>query len=489
LKREEILVLWPRKVPTLVSALPYRGFFMVAATAPREIRVLAPTGAMGSGFLESSFETAMALKPHVIGCDAGTTDGGPFYLGSGKTAFPRMAIKRDLRLMIIGARRLGIPLLVGSCGTAGGDVHLDFVRDIVEEIAREEGLKFKLALVHAEQDKAYLKDKLGAGRIRPLKPAPPISDEIIDGSRRIVGMMGDEPFLKALEMGADVVIAGRSSDTSMYCAIPNREGFDRGIALHAAKILECGTASVVQRKTPDCMMAFVREDHFVVRAMDPEMRCTPQSIASHSLYENADPFRLVEPAGTLDMTSSVYEQVADNAVRVSGSVFEPADRYTIKLEGAESAGFQTIIVGSTRDPFIIRQIDTWLTRLREKIAWRVKDVTKLEPGEYTLNIRVYGRDGTMGRLEPNPVPEGHELCLIFEATARTQELATTIASMTRHQALHLPIPEWSGLITGIACPYSPAYTERGEIYRFNLNHVVEPADPLEMFPIELVDVG
>src|SRR3546814_12712134 len=71
----------------------------------------------------------------------------------------------------------------------------------------------------------------------------------------------------------------------------------------------------------------------------------------------------------------------------------------------------------------------------------------------------------MGALEPNPVPAGHELCLIFEVTAPTQDLATTIAAIMRHQALHLPIPAWSGLITGIACPYSPAYTERGEVFR------------------------
>lgn len=460
-----------------------------AQSSQREIRVLAPTGALGSGFLESSFANAMALMPHVIGCDAGTTDGGPFYLGSGKSAFSRAAIKRDLRIMVIGARRLGVPLLIGSCGTAGGEPHLAMMGDLIDEIAREERLRFRVALVHAEQDKAYLKKRLGENRIRPLKPAPPISDAVIDGSRRIVGMMGDEPFLAALEMGADVVLAGRSSDTSMYCALPNREGFDRGIALHAAKILECGTASVVQRKTPDCMMAFIREDHFVVRAMDPEMRCTPQSIASHSLYENADPFRLIEPSGTLNMLGSVYEQVDNGGVRVSGSIFEPADTYTIKLEGAESAGFQTIIIGSTRDPYIIGQIDTWLARLREKIAWRVRDVTGLDADGYKLNIRVYGKNGTMGPLEPNDAPAGHELCLIFEATAATQELATTIASMTRHQALHLPIPEWSGLITGIACPYSPAYTERGEIFRFNLNHVVHPDDPLEMFPIDIVEVG
>jgi hypothetical protein len=46
------------------------------------------------------------------------------------------------------------------------------------------------------------------------------------------------------------------------------------------------------------------------------------------------------------------------------------------------------------------------------------------------------------------------------------------------------VPEWTGLITSIAYPYSPAEIARGPTYRFNLNHVVEPATPLEMFRIE-----
>src|SRR5258708_40268110 len=104
------------------------------------MRVVAPTGVMGSGFLESSFETALARKPHFIGCDAGSTDPGPYCLGAGKTAFSRAAVKRDLRLMLLGARRLKIPLLVGSCGTAGGDVHVAWAADILAEIAREEKL-------------------------------------------------------------------------------------------------------------------------------------------------------------------------------------------------------------------------------------------------------------------------------------------------------------------------------------------------------------
>lgn len=448
-----------------------------------ELRLLAPTGALGSGFLADSMERALKLKPHMIGCDAGTTDGGPFSLGSGKPSFPRAAVKRDLRLMLLGARELDIPLLIGSCGTAGGDPHLALVRDIVEEIAADESLSFKLALIHAEQDKDWIAEQWRQRNIAPLKSAPEIDEAAIYRSERIVGMMGIEPYLKALNDGADVILAGRSSDTSMFCVLPHLYGFPEGLALHAAKILECGTAAVVQRKTPDCMLATLRKDHFEIGPMDPDLEVTPQSIASHSLYENADPFYLIEPNGTLDTTQARYEVVDRRTVKVSGSLFIPAERYSIKLEGAELVGYQSLLIGGVRDPYILRQLDDWLDRILVKARLRVDDVMGLGPEDYHLLVRVYGRNGTMGDLEPLPF-EGHEACLIFEVTAKSQEQASAIAAMTRHQAIHLPISEWSGLITGIACPYSPAYMDRGALYRFNLNHVVFPDSPTAMFPIE-----
>jgi hypothetical protein len=458
------------------------------SSAESEIRILSPTGVCGSGFIESSFEKALTQKPDFIGCDAGSTDPGPGYLGSGRTAFPKDAIRRDLRLMLLGARRLGIPLLIGSAGTAGADVQLDRFCEQVKDIAAADGLKFRLALIHSEQEKPYLRQKLREGRIKPLHPAPEFNEATIDRSEHIVGMMGAEPFMRALDAGADVIVAGRASDTAIFAALPVMRGFPEGIAWHAAKILECGAAAVVNRKTPDCMFAWVRKDHFVIEAPDAGLRCTPQSIASHSLYENADPFKLVECSGTLDLTNSRYEAVSDTAVKVSGSEFIHAQRYTVKLEGAEKVGYQSILIGSIRDPFIIRQIDDWTARLTEKIRARVNMVygNRLKAQDYLFNIRIYGKNGTMGPLEPVKEIRSHELCLVFEATAPTQEMASTIAGITRHQALHLPIPEWSGLITAVACPYN--HLDRGAVYRFNVNHVVEPDDPNEMFPMELIAI-
>lgn len=455
-----------------------------------EVRVLSATGVCGSGFKESSLAAGMKRLPHFIGCDAGSTDPGPAPLGTGTPAFPRRAVKRDLRLMIKAARVANVPLLIGSAGTAGGKPHVALVRDIVLEVAREEGLRFKLALIQAEQDKAYLKNKLRGGRIRPLKPAPAFDEAVIDRAERIVGMMGDEPFLTALDQGADVVIAGRASDCAIFAGIPIRMGVAPGLAWHAAKLLECGSAIAVSRPSPDAIFVTFRDDYFDIEALDPDVRCTPQSVAAHALYENADPYRLVESSGVLDLTQASYEALDHRSVRVRGSMFEPAAAYTVKLEGAERVGYQSIVIGSVRDPYIIRQIDDWSDRLKGKLKARVVDVFDAATAEnYVFNLRIYGKNGTMGALEPVREIQSHEICLVLEVTAPTQEIATTIVSMARHQALHLPIPEWSGLITGVACIYSPAYLERGAVYRFCVNHVIEPDDPCEMFPIELMEAG
>ena len=161
-------------------------------STPDEIRILAPTGVCGSGFSEESFERGLAMKPRFIGADAGSTDPGPSHLGNGEPAFPRDAVRRDLRLMLLGARRLNVPLMVGSVGTAGGDVHLDWCYDILKEIAATEGLSFKLALIHAEQEKDYLKKRLREGRIKPLSPAPEFNESVIDRSAHIVGKLGTQ---------------------------------------------------------------------------------------------------------------------------------------------------------------------------------------------------------------------------------------------------------------------------------------------------------
>jgi hypothetical protein len=106
-----------------------------------------------------------------------------------------------------------------------------------------------------------------------------------------------------------------------------------------------------------------------------------------------------------------------------------------------------------------------------------------------FHIRVYGKNETMGPLGPVRDIPTHELRLLFEVTALTQKIASSIAAITRHQAIHRPISEWSGLIAGVVCPYYSAYLKHGAVYRFCVNRMVEPDDPYEVFPMDYEHLG
>jgi hypothetical protein len=211
-------------------------------------------------------------------------------------------------------------------------------------------------------------------------------------------------------------------------------------------------------------------------------------VASHTLYENGSPYELIEPNGTLFSDTAKFEAESDRAVRVSGSRFVPTAKTTNKLEGAELVGYQTIIVGGTRDPIIIRQLDSWLEGVEGTIRRRIDQVHGADlASKVQLGFRRYGIDGVMGSMEPTPVA-GHEVGVIVEITAPTQEMADSIGKAAAHVAAHYAVPEYSGLITALAFPYSPGELSRGPVYRFTLNHVVEPAHPLDPFRIETIDV-
>ncbi len=450
----------------------------------REIRVLAPTGVLGSGFREDSLERGMSWNPDFIGVDSGSTDSGPYYLGSGESHFADAAYYRDLRLILRAAGSAGIPAIVGSAGSAGANVHVDRIAGIVRQIAHDEGLSFRLGVIYSEQDPDYLIQKLHEGRVTPLRSAPPLNEDTIRKSTRIVGMAGVEPFIEAIENGAEVVIAGRSSDTSIFSAIPVMQGFNPAMVWHAAKILECGAAAVVRRKHPDPLFAVVRDNEFIIEPPNPDYYCNPVSVASHNLYENATPYDLIEPNGVLNTYAARYEAVSDRAVRVTGSTFESSERYTIKLEGAELVGYQSLILGGVRDPVILRQLDSWLAGLVEAVRGRLAAIygSGIED-RYRLDVRVYGKDAVMGPLESD-TSIGHEVGIVFQITAESEELARALIKSAGHIAVHYPVPEWTGLITSLAFPYSPAELHRGPAYQFNLHHVVEPGSPTEMFRLE-----
>lgn len=454
-----------------------------------EIRILAPTGALGAGFRETSLQRGIALRPDVIACDAGSTDSGPAYLGSGQPKLSRKAVTRDLRLLLRARGQLDVPLIIGSCGTSGRDAGVDLVAEIARQIAAEENLTFTLARIYSDQDGDDLVRRLDEGTITPLRPAPEIDADTLRRSH-VVAMMGVEPIEKALEAGAQVILAGRASDTALYAALPHLRGADPGLTWHAAKTIECGAACAIP-PSADGLFVYLREDHFEVETLDPALRLTPNSVAAHTLYENAHPFIVIEPSGILDTEQARYSAVTENRVRVEGSVFLPAGTYTNKLEGSALVGYQTIAIGGIRDRIVIERLPTLLPRARDYFADKIRDVFAgtLDPGDVHIDYRLYGQDGVLGRAEPEHDDTPREVGVLITVTAPTQETAHAVATFVAHSSAHLPIPEYDGLASTIAYPFSPPEIDRGPVYEFTLNHIALPADPCELFRTEFEKVA
>ena len=333
-----------------------------------ELRVLSVCGNLGYGFPEASLENGVARDPHFMGADNGSTDAGPYYLGSGDQLTKREQILRDLGFSLAAARRKKIPYVIGSAGTAGGDPHVDSVLDAMRELARRDGHRFRLAVIRSEMDKAFLKRAVREGRTRPLGKLPELTEEMVDESVRVVGQMGLDPFIRALEGGAEVVLAGRSCDTAIYAACAAVRGFDLGLAFHMAKIIECGAQCALPIGANDCILGTLREDHFELEPMNEGMRVTPGSVAAHMMYEQPDPYLFHEPEGTIDLGDSAFERIGERRVRVSGSRFTPAPKPTIKLEGARLRGYRAIAVAGMTDPRLIARLDEVEARVRDTVA-------------------------------------------------------------------------------------------------------------------------
>ena len=452
------------------------------------VKLIAPTGVLGVGFSYRSFRQALAHDVDVIGCDAGSTDWGPYHLGTGTSWSGRDQTRRDLEILLVGAREKNIPLLIGSAGFSGSDDALDWTRDIVLEIARERGLSFRLALIRTEVGPGWIEDKVAGGRVAGLDGRPPLTADSVREATRIVAMMGPEPFQHALAHGADVVLAGRSSDAAIYASVPLSRGVPPGNAWHLGKLIECGNAISEPVAAGACIVGTVDDDGLTVTPALDGVRCTPQRVAAHMLYENASPYLLREPPGILDTTNAVYQQLDDDVtVRVSGATFRP-EPYSVRLEGVTKLGYRSMCLAGLRDPAVVGDIDHYTGEIRRLLDRSAPRRFGVSPGDYTLEFRRYGLDAVLGPLETAPRDHAYEIGLVTEVTASTQALAHQLVAASMPYLMHGVHVDGTRHSANAALAYSPAVADLGPVFRWSVWHAAELDDPLEPFRFEYLDV-
>jgi len=450
------------------------------------IKVLVPTGSLGAGAREEEVRYGIAQGAQVIATDAGSTDSGAAYLALGISKNNKGSVKRDLKILMQAAHAAKIPIVVGTAGQAGGDKNVDWTRDIAVEVARELGIRPKIALLYSELSKDAVKAKNAAGRVRALAPAGPLDEETIDACDHIVAAMGPEPFIAALQAGADIVLGGRTTDTAVLACYPIMKGAPLGPAWHAGKIGECGAQCTIKTAEGAGVLLTIDEGGFDVEPLSTVNTCTPHSVSAHMLYENSDPFLLTEPGGVLDVTATDYQQLDARTVRVTGSAWRPQP-YTMKLEGASSGRFQTVMLVGIQDPVVLRNLDAFHDRMLDRLNHRVRTTIGEAAGDFHISLRLYGWNAVTGEKVPEGTPPPREVGVLFVATADSQEMATQIAKACNPWFFHMYMPEHEEMPSyGFA--FTPADIERGPVYEFRLNHVVECDDPMELVRTVWVDL-
>jgi hypothetical protein len=444
-------------------------------------RILIPSGALGLGYDKAALDRAVAAKPDLIAIDGGSTDSGPSYLGRGVSKYATESTKIEWQGLIEARAAAGCPLVIGTAGTCGTDSTVDWLYNITLEILSDLGQSAKIARLYSEQDPA----KIAQTPLSPLSAAPHVDAGTIQNCTHIVALAGAEQIQTALNTGADIIIAGRTTDTAIIAALPLQNGNHAGAAWHGAKIGECGALCATNPQSGVILVDF-DDTGFTVTPMADGAKATPHTVSAHMLYENSDPFILFEPGGHLDVTRATYTAIDDTSVRVTGSQWEPSDTYTVKLEGARIAGFQTILMVLLRDAHYVADAQIWCDDIIAKHATKVADRLGLDPATWHAELRIIGQNANLGTLEQR-TSDATELGVLAILTAPDQATANTLGKMMNPYLLHHPLTQEEEQPT-FAFPFSPAEIDRGAAYEFVLHHVMALVDPMDAFRLVVTDV-
>ena len=171
-------------------------------------RVLIPSGVLGLGFDEEALWRGVDAGPDLIAIDGGSTDSGPASLGTGTSKYSRSAIKAEWRVLMKARAQAGVPLVVGTCGTAGADAHVDWMY----EITREQSEQRLTQQAHSDPltqlpNRAHLQTRFDLERSRHQRQGNPLSLVLLDLDffKRINDTHGHAAGDKALQYFANLM--------------------------------------------------------------------------------------------------------------------------------------------------------------------------------------------------------------------------------------------------------------------------------------------
>eukprot|EP00127_Corallochytrium_limacisporum_P006310 Clim_evm21s225 gene=Clim_evmTU21s225 len=387
-------------------------------------RLLSASAILGYGFDEQALVDGASRGVDLIAADAGSMDAGPYYLGSGKMYVEPPALKRDFKIMMQEALRHSARVIVGNCGFAGGQSHLDQFLEIVEEVFEELGVAdIKVAVIEGSVDSDLLSGSIH--ELQGLGCMPEITKAAVQECV-CVPQMGVAPLITALNHNARVIFTTRVCDVAIFACDPLRQGIKAGIAYHAGHVLECGALAADPGSGSDCLLAeFFDDDSVEFIAPNPVRVTSPKSVSAHSLYEEPNPWVQHYPEGVLSFINTEYYQQSDKVAGLRGSEFfhrEPS----LKIEGTRCIGVRSVALLSCDNE--LKASDQYL---------------------------IYGLNG----VEARPVPDDgsiNEIGILIEVKGSDEERVHTLASLLKAGFLHYGFEGRLSTAGNMAYPLSPS---------------------------------
>lgn len=415
-------------------------------------------------------------------------DWGPHWLGSG-SQLPVSNFVANIRPYMKLCHAANIPFVL-SVGIAGARPQLTECIKGFNELCLEEDLHFNIAVVPGDVDQKYLLGRIEEGaQIRRMDDHPALSEflttEDVTASTYVVAQVGPEPIMSAISQGAQGVITGRALDVGLFMAPAILAGASKATAALFGKLLECGGVAL---DPGDSRMPIYGEIHdddsIIVRSPSLDGRVISRTLAAHSFYERANPFKEENPGGYLDLTDAVFEQ-QDGAVKVTGATWVDTP-YTVKIEGAAPNGFRAINVAGIREPQYIECIESVVRRIKDEVRSNSR-FSHLDDDKYHLNLTLYGRDAVLGEADPQRGSE-HEVGVVIDAVAPSQEDARNLCYFASISLNNGGYPGRKTTAGNAAQRFTEMVNPLGQIYRWSIWHLLPLDDPIELFTPIMIEI-
>lgn len=383
-------------------------------------------------------------------------------LQKGKAKNPDAGYTRDIvpmmRNLLPICHERGIKLI-----TNAGGMNPPGAARAVAQVAKELGIPVKIATVTGDNI-AHRLDELAAKGYRfENKETGEALGDVRDRILFASVYLGAEPIRRALDMGADVVITCRTTDTAQFLGPLLHEfgwradDWDRlaqGIVL--GHIMECsgqccGGNFTLWQQVPDLWrigfpVAEVQEDGSFVVTKAPHTggAVTVQSVKEQFMYEIHDPAEYITPDVIVDMTTTRIEQEGPDRVRVSGTKGRPAPR-TLKALLGYSDGWCGEGYVSFSWPQAVAK-----ARAAEQIVRRRLELQGLRPEE--IHVEYIGLNSLWGGVAPMPadLDEVNEVRLRIAIRTRNKEDCERLAR--EFPPLYLSGPMAAAAIHGVPSP-------------------------------------